>query len=138
MTTLNFNTASISTNDAIKSSDSSDISDNENYIPELDGSENWDTEEDIRRKEAVWKFYQENPTSSEEENNEVEYISSDTAERKMGQKSVPSIYMGTTSVYKGPHNIDRMKEHTISKLLVRGPAKSSPVKNKLQQKNKKL
>ena len=45
--------------------------------------------------------------------------------------------MGTNFVNKGPHKNNRRKEHTISKLLVRGSAKSPPIKNKVVKKIKK-
>ena len=47
-------------------------------------------------------------------------------------------HIGTHSVYKGPNNNDRRTEHAISKLLVRGSAKSPPIKNKLIQKTRNL
>ena len=83
MATLNVNTASIIANDATESSEGSDTSDSEDYMTKYGIVEKMDTDEENRRKEATWKWFQENRTSSEEENNEVEYISTDTAESKM-------------------------------------------------------
>ena len=107
MATLNFNTASIIANDATESSDGSDAtgssegsdtSEEEDYMTKYGIVERMDTDEENKRKEATWKWFQENRTSDEEENieenNEVGYISTDTAEsrmRKVRQKMSPEL-----------------------------------------------